>query len=107
METNRMRVGICIGLLTVVALVVVGYPWMRLRTTYLEYENWRSREAVLREEVRKLKEENAQHRQFLDRLSREPAFQEAVARKEIGFGKPGEHLYHFSEEKKDKGDEAP
>ena len=104
MKHTRMRAGICIGLLALVALVAVGYPWMRLQSTYLEYDKWRTREAVLREEVRKLKEEIAQHRQFLDRLASDPAFQEAVTRKEIGFAKPGEHLYHFPE---DGGDKAP
>ena len=92
------------GLLVLVAVLAVGYPWMRLRSTYLEYDKWRTREAVLREEVRKLKEEIAEHRQFLDRLASDPAFQEAVTRREIGLAKPNEHLYHFPE---GKGDEAP
>ena len=35
---------------------------------------------------------------FLDKLRSDPDFQDAVARKELGYGKPDERLYRFSEE---------
>ena len=46
-------------------------------------------------ELDDLRIEANDHRQFLDKLRRDPDFQDAVARKELGYGKNEERLYRF------------
>ena len=47
-----------------------------------------------------LREEAREHQEFLDRLRRNPDFQDDVAKKELGYGKLDEWLYRFSTENK-------
>ena len=39
--------------------------------------------------------EIAQHRDFVDRLTRDPDFQDTVVRRELGYAKEGETVYRF------------
>jgi len=66
-----------------------------------EYKHWKTRESVLEKELEVLREETRAHQQFLDRLRRNPDFQDEVARKELGYGDPEEWLYRFPVEPKD------
>ena len=54
--------------------------------------------SVLEKELEVLKEEARGHQEFLDRLRRNPDFQDEVAKKELGYGKPDEWLYRFPPE---------
>ena len=74
------------------------YLLIQLNRAYEEYTHWKSREAVLEQELIDLRIEANDHRHFLDKLRSDPDFQDAVARKELGYGKPDERLYRFSEE---------
>ena len=51
----------------------------------------------MEKELEDLRIEADDHRQFLDKLRRDPDFQDAVARKELGYGKKDERLYRFPE----------
>ena len=73
------------------------YLLLQLNRTYDEFSHWKSREAVLKKELEDLRTEANDHRQFLDKLRRDPDFQDAVARKELGYGKKDELLYRFPE----------
>ena len=64
-----------------------------------EYYHWKSREAVLEKELEDLRIEVTKHRKFLDKLRTDPNYQDEIARKELGYGKKGERLYRFPEEK--------
>ena len=75
----------------------VIYLLLQLNRTYDEFSHWKSREAVLKKELEDLRKEANDHRQFLDKLRRDPDFQDAVARKELGYGKKDELLYRFPE----------
>jgi cell division protein FtsB len=75
----------------------VIYLLLQLNRTYDEFSHWKSREAVLKKELEDLRTEANDHRQFLDKLRRDPDFQDAVARKELGYGKKDELLYRFPE----------
>ena len=79
------------------SLVIVAtiYLLIQLNRAYEEFSHWKSKEAVLEKELEDLRTEANNHRQFLDKLRRDPDFQDAVARKELGYGKKEERLYRF------------
>ena len=78
-----------------VILIAAIYLFIQLNRAYDEFSHWQSREAVLEKELDDLRTEANDHRQFLDKLRRDPDFQDAVARKELGYGKNEERLYRF------------
>ena len=57
---------------------------MQVNQALQEYKHWKTRESVLEKELEVLKKEAREHQQFLDRLRRNPDFQDEVARKELG-----------------------
>ena len=77
----------------------VAYLSLQMHQAYSEYRPWKSRESVLVKELEDLSEEARQHQVFLDRLRRNPDFQDEVARKELGYGQPDEWLYRFPYQK--------
>ena len=83
-----------LAILSIVLLAAV-YLLFQLNRAYEEFTHWKSREAVLEKELEDLRTEANDHRQFLDKLRRDPDFQDAVARKELGYGKSEERLYRF------------
>ena len=83
-----------LAILSIVLLAAV-YLLFQLNRAYEEFTHWKSREAVLEKELEDLRTEANDHRQFLDKLRRDPDFQDAVARKELGYGKAEERLYRF------------
>lgn len=76
-------------------LIAAIYLLIQLNRAYEEFSHWKSKEAVLEKELEDLRTEANDHRQFLDKLRRDPDFQDAVARKELGYGKKDERLYRF------------
>jgi cell division protein FtsB len=76
-------------------LIAAIYLLIQLNRAYEEFSHWKSKEAVLEKELEDLRTEANDHRQFLDKLRRDPDFQDAVARKELGYGKKEERLYRF------------
>ena len=78
-----------------VVFIAVIYLFIQLNRAYDEFSHWQSRESVLEKELDDLRIEANDHRQFLDKLRRDPDFQDAVARKELGYGKKEERLYRF------------
>lgn len=89
---------------SLLALVAGGYLLLQLQTAFDEYTHWRSREAVLEKELEELRQEAKSDRKFLERLRRDPEFQDAIARKELGYGKTNERLYRLP---KDNDEEKP
>ena len=87
------------GSIIVCSLVALMYLIIQLNSAYEEFLHWKSRETFLEEKLVELQTEASSHRQFLNRLRTDPAFQDAVARKELGYGKKDELLYRFPEEK--------
>ncbi|MBT3542454.1 MAG: hypothetical protein HN486_03095 [Flavobacteriaceae bacterium] len=81
-------------------LICLVYLAFQLNRTFQEYKHWKTRESVLEKELNVLKDEACEHQEFLDRLRRNPDFQDEVAKKELGYGKPDEWLYRFPPETK-------
>ena len=86
-------------LATIATLGVIAsiYLFLEGKLAFEEYTHWKSREAVLEKELEELRIEAKNHREFLDRLRRDPLYQDAVARKELGYGSSVERLYRFPE----------
>ena len=83
---------------SILALVAGGYLVHQLQRAFAEYSHWQSREAVLEKELEDLRQEAKTLREFLERLRRDPAVQDAIARKELGYGKKDEVLYRMPQD---------
>ena len=81
--------------LLIFSVISLSYLALQVNQALQEYKHWKTRESVLEKELEVLREEARNHQQFLDRLRRNPDFQDEVARKELGYGKPNEWLYRF------------
>ncbi len=88
--------------LSVLALGAGSYLLLQLQKAFAEYSHWRTREAVLEKELEDLRLEAQNLREFLERLRRDPAVQDAIARKELGYGKKDELLYRMPQEPDDE-----
>jgi cell division protein FtsB len=82
-----VQIGLQIGV-----LLFFGY---RLQAEYRELEYRESNKATLEQKKSDLIHEIAQHRDFVDRLTRDPDFQDTVVRRELGYAKEGETVYRF------------
>ena len=89
---GRKLLWITLGCLQLGALVFFGY---RLFEEHRELEFRESKKAALEYEKSDLRVKIEHRRDFLDRLARDPEFQDAVVRRELGYGKTGETVYHF------------
>ena len=58
-----------------------------------------SKKAHLEKDIEEFRKESKKTRQHLERLRKDPEFQEATARQELGYGKEGERVYRFPKEK--------
>ena len=83
---------VTLGCLQLGVLVFFGY---RLFEEYRELEYRESKKAALEHEKSDLRKKIEHRRDFLNRLARDPEFQDAVVRRELGYGKTGETVYHF------------
>ena len=75
------------------------YLIIQFNYAYDEFLHWKSKEEFLENKLNKLQTEANNHKEFLNRLRSDPSFQDAVARKELGYGKKEELLYRFPKEK--------
>lgn len=87
---------------SLLTLIAGGYLLLQVQTAFDEYTHWRSREAVLEKELEDLRQEAKRDRKFLERLRRDPDFQDAIARKELGYGKTNERLYRLPKDDDEK-----
>jgi|TARA_B100001093_G_scaffold255625_1_gene244509 cell division protein FtsB len=88
---------VLLAIITTLGVIASIYLFLEGKIAFEEYTHWKSREAVLEKELEQLRVEAKNHREFLDRLRRDPQYQDAVARKELGYGSSGERLYRFPE----------
>jgi cell division protein FtsB len=84
--------------ISIIAFIAAIYLLIQLDHAYEEFSHWKSREVVLEKELEELRIEANDHKQFLNRLRSDPDFQDAVARKDLGYVKTEERLYRFPKE---------
>ena len=87
------RVGwITLAVLVVVAVIAMFVPQVR------HHNELRRHEAALQDEIR-LEEEILKHLQKQQKLlSEDPRFVEKIAREELGYAKPGETVFRFTDD---------
>jgi cell division protein FtsB len=89
---------IVFGIFSLAAIVAIVFLGLSLKDAHDESEHWKTRRATLENELLELRKEVEEHGAFLDRLRRDPDFQDAMARKELGYGKSGELNFRFPKE---------
>ena len=89
---------IAFGIFLIVAILAMVFLGLSLKDAHDESEYWKTRRATLENELMELRKEVEDHGAFLDRLRRDPHFQDAIARKDLGFGKTGELKFRFPKE---------
>mgnify|MGYP001213954225 CR=1 FL=1 len=70
---------------------------IKLNEANRELSLWESKKEVLEEELKNLRLEANRNREFLEKLRKNPDFQNDVARRELGYGKEDEKVFRFSE----------
>ena len=94
MKKNRIFTGI-IACITISAAVwlLISYKDALDELSFRE-----SNKAVLEKDIYEFRKEANNNRNYLDNLRKNPDFQDATARKELGYGANGERVYRFPAE---------
>jgi cell division protein FtsB len=94
MKKNRIFTGI-IACITISAAVwlLISYKDALDELSFRE-----SNKAVLEKDIYEFRKEANNNRNYLDNLRKNPDFQDATARKELGYGANGERDYRFPAE---------
>ena len=90
---------ITLGCLQLGVIIFFGY---RLFEEYSELEFRESKKAALEHEKEDLHQKIEHRRDFLDRLARDTDFQDAVVRRQLGYSKKGEAVFHFQPLERDR-----
>lgn len=83
-----------------VAISAVAWLIFSYKNASDELSHRESEKAVLQKDIEVLREEADSNRKYLEKLRKDPDFQDATARQELGYGKDGERVYRFPEENK-------
>ena len=87
-------------LIVMVAISAVAWLIFSYKNASDELSHRESEKAVLQKDIEVLREEADSNRKYLEKLRKDPDFQDATARQELGYGKDGERVYRFPEENK-------
>ena len=90
---------ITIFVIVVMAIVLLGAFTVKINQVNKELNLWKSREDVLREDLKNLKLEASKNREFLEKLRKDPEIQNAVARRELGYAESEERVFRFETRK--------
>ena len=88
------------GFIVVFALCAVAWLIFSYKNASDELSHRESDKAVLQKDIEELRKEANSNRNYLEKLRKDPDFQDATARQELGYGKDGERVYRFPEETK-------
>ena len=99
MAPHQKRVLIALGALTA-TLVIYG-------PAFLRWMDLQARKEQLRAEVAYLQQENRRLFQEMKRLREDPAYAEAVARRDFGFVRPGETVVKFQRFRTETSNNTP
>ena len=87
-------------LFVVVALSAFAWLIFSYKNASDELSHRKSDKSVLQKDIEELRKEANSNRKYLEKLRKDPDFQDATARQELGYGKDGERVYRFPEETK-------
>jgi len=74
--------------------VAMGSLWLR---TYREFQTFQRKEARLEEELAQARQKFERKEAYLTKLLEDEAFLERVARRRLGYARPDELIFRFSE----------
>ena len=87
-------------LIALVALSAFAWLIFSYKNASEELSHRESDKSVLQKDIEELRKEANSNRKYLEKLRKDPDFQDATARQELGYGKDGERVYRFPEETK-------
>ena len=90
-----------IALILFLLLFVAASVWLALsyKDALGELSHRNTHKAVLEKDIEELRKEANQNRIHLEKLRKNPDFQDATARQELGYGRQGERVYRFPRKK--------
>ncbi|MGJ8639284.1 MAG: FtsB family cell division protein [Opitutaceae bacterium] len=96
-SAQRKERVILLMLLGMLVVLVIFFSGLILQT-YREYKNFRAREVRIEAKLTQARKEFEQKEAYLGRLLEDPEFLERVVRERLGYSRPDELLFRFSDE---------
>jgi len=96
-SAQRKERVILLMLLGMLVVLVIFFSSLILQT-YREYKNFRVREVRIEAKLTQARKEFEQKEAYLARLLEDPEFMERVVRERLGYSRPDELLFRFSDE---------
>jgi len=96
-SAQRKERVILLMLLGMLIVLVIFFSSLILQT-YREYKNFRVREIRIEKKLTQARKEFEQKEAYLARLLEDPEFLERVVRERLGYARPDELLFRFSDE---------
>lgn len=96
-SAQRKERVILLMLLGMLIVLVIFFSSLMLQT-YREYKNFRAREVRIEAKLTQARKEFEQKEAYLARLLEDPEFLERVVRERLGYSRPDELLFRFSDE---------
>ena len=87
-------------LIVLVALSAFAWLIFSYKNASEELSHRERDKSLLQKDIEELRKEANSNRKYLEKLRKDPDFQDATARQELGYGKDGERVYRFPEETK-------
>jgi cell division protein DivIC len=88
---------VILAILAISVLVLVVFFSSLIMQTYREYRNFKTRELKIEEKLTQARKE-LEYKEIYLSLLEDPDFLERVARERLGYARPDELLFRFSEE---------
>ncbi|HKK18331.1 MAG TPA: septum formation initiator family protein [Opitutales bacterium] len=96
-STQRKERIILLMLLGMLGVLVVFFGGLLLKT-HREFENFKARQDRIESKLIQARKEFQQKEAYLTRLLEDPEFLERVVRERLGYSRPDELLFRFSED---------
>jgi cell division protein FtsB len=93
-----MKNRIFTGIIACIAIIAAVWLLISYKDALDELSFRESNKAVLEKDIYEFRKEANNNRNYLDNLRKNPDFQDATARKELGYGAKGERVYRFPAE---------
>lgn len=94
----RRRERVVLFVLLGILSVMVIYFGMALSKTHREFEHFKERQDRIEQRLLQARKEFTEKEAYLRRLMEDPEFLERVARERLGYSRPDELLFRFSED---------
>ena len=97
-NSNRNKERALLSMLVCMLLVLIVFFSGLLLKTHREFENFRIKKDRIETRLIQARNEFEQKEAYLTRLLEDPEFLERVARERLGYSRPDELLFRFSDE---------